>query len=368
MNIVHVLEDYSLTSGGIRTVVKNLHKELIKHKHKSTIISPYAEITDKILKPEKANSILWKYWGKTKDLEDLLTELNKQNSGIDVIHVHGVWMYSQYFACQYANENRIPYVVSFHGMFEPWLWKKGYLKKKLYFEFITKRYFKKANTLHSITPFESEDLKERFPKTKVNEIPNLIHDFQKKDDKQIHTISSKKYILYLGRLDPKKGIDLLIDAFSKIEDKSVSLKIAGSFNDYSKSLIALTKSLNLENRIEFLGLVKGKKKDNLFRDAFVFVAPSYSEVIGMVNLESAIVGTPVITTHQTGLCKDWNENGGLLINPNKKELLEALNKVLSWSYDERNTKGESLKNFVKKEYCWEGKFIAWENLYRSILE
>ena len=68
MNIIHVLEDYSLTSGGIRTVVKNLHEELIKHNHKSIIISPFDEVNDNILKPKRADSFLWKYWGKSLDL------------------------------------------------------------------------------------------------------------------------------------------------------------------------------------------------------------------------------------------------------------------------------------------------------------
>ncbi len=366
MNIIHVLEDYSLTSGGIRTVVKNLHEELIKHNHKSIIISPFDEVNDNILKPKRADSFLWKYWGKTKNLDEILNEINQKQGKIDVIHVHGVWMHSQYLACRFSHINNIPYVVSFHGMFEPWLWKKGYIKKKLYFELFTKKYFKKANTLHSITPFESSDLKERFPNTKVYEIPNLIHDFKKNDKNEDIIKSSKKYILYLGRLDRKKGINLLIHAFSKIEDNNISLKIAGALNDYSKSLVKLVNSLNLNNRIEFLGLVKGKEKDDLFRFAKVFVAPSYSEVIGMVNLESAILGTPVITTNQTGISENWNKNGGILINPNVKEITNALNKVLSWSEVERKKNGESLKTFVREEYCWESKFKDWETLYNSI--
>ena len=269
MNIIHVLEDYSLMSGGIRTVVKNLHEELIKHNHKSIIISPFDEANDRIIKPKKTDSVLWKYWGKTKNLNQIFNEINQKEGKIDVIHVHGVWMHSQYSACRFSQINKIPYVVSFHGMFEPWLWKKGYIKKKLYFELFTKKYFEKANTLHSITPFESSDLKERFPNTKVYEIPNLIHDFKKHHKHEANGKIKEQYILYLGRLDPKKGIDLLIQAMSKIEDKNISLKIAGALNDYSKSLVKLINNLKLNGRIEFLGLVKGKEKDDLFRFAKV---------------------------------------------------------------------------------------------------
>jgi glycosyltransferase involved in cell wall biosynthesis len=126
--------------------------------------------------------------------------------------------------------------------------------------------------------------------------------------------------------------------------------------------------LSLQSRVQFIGLVTGEKKAKLFKDAFLFVAPSYSEVIGMVNLEAASLKTPVITTFQTGLRKEWNENGGILINPNQDELTQALEKVLKWTKKERDIKGEILYNFVKQNYSWESRLSDWINIYSDIIK
>ena len=76
----------------------------------------------------------------------------------------------------------------------------------------------------------------------------------------------------------------------------------------------------------------------LFKNAFVFVAPSHSEVIGMVNLEAAILQTPVITTFQTGLLKDWSKNGGFLIEPTENEILKRYPDVLEILLCDQTTK------------------------------
>ena len=99
----------------------------------------------------------------------------------------------------------------------------------------------------------------------------------------------------------------------------------------------------------------------------MFVAPSHSEVVGMVNLESAVFGTPVITTIQTGLKKEWSNNGGFLVNPNIDEVQKVLEVSLGWSDDERNENGKKLNNFVTKEYSWQYRFKDWLNLYKSML-
>ena len=85
----------------------------------------------------------------------------------------------------------------------------------------------------------------------------------------------------------------------------------------------------------------------------------------MVNLEAAILKTPVITTYQTGLDKEWNANGGQLINPDIDELTTALEHALSWSVQEREQNGQKLHLFVRNNYSWEERFKDWLALYAS---
>jgi glycosyltransferase involved in cell wall biosynthesis len=359
MNIVHILEDFSFLSGGLRTVVKDLHNRLIYDGVNSTIITTRKENDDEVIRVDGGN----RPWRFSKNLSSKLNDLHAHKK-IDIIHIHGVWMYPQYAAAKFSVKNKIPFIISCHGMYEPWLWLNSNFKKKVYFKYVVKNIFSKAKYLHAITLPEANELKKLFPNTNIVEIPNLIDSSSIKIDAPGF---KEKYVLYLGRIDKKKGIDILINAFANVDNKNLKLKIAGGYNDYQKELEALVKSLNLNDKVEFVGLVTGAEKEILFKNAFVFVAPSHSEVVGMVNLESAALGTPVITTKQTGLKKEWSDNGGFLVNPNVDEVQKALEVSLNWSSEERNENGKKLNNFVTKEYSWEYRFKDWLNLYKSIL-
>ncbi|MFT5846838.1 MAG: glycosyltransferase involved in cell wall biosynthesis [Psychroserpens sp.] len=360
MNVIHVLEDYSYQSGGIRTVVLDLHTRLLDSDINSKILTTKIEDGDEAINVE-GDTTPWRY---SKNLKSTLKNLYS-TSKIDLIHIHGVWMYPQYAAAKFAKQYNIPFLITCHGMYEPWLWSKGTLKKKMYFNLVVKSAFSKADYLHAITNNEAKELKVLFPSTPTVEIPNLIDS---KRAVQSEYNSQEKYILYVGRLDSKKGIDLLIKAFSNLNPEGFKLKIAGNFNDYKQKLDELVLSLGMEDKVEFLGLVTGEEKVKLFINAYVFVAPSHSEVVGMVNLEAAMYKTPVITTFQTGLKKEWSENGGILVNPNVREIESALQSSLNWTIEQRNENGLKLHNFVLKAYSWQYRFDDWIKLYESMLK
>ena len=357
MKILHIVEDYSLESGGLRTVIKNLDFYLKSVNIDSYIISSKKEEEDDIKIIQSDN--IWMYnknWA-SEILKNI--EINK----INIVHIHGVWMFPQFIAARVCIENKIPFMITPHGMYEPWLWKKSGLKKKIYFNFLAKKLFGKAKYIHAITSDEENNLRKLFLSNDFIKIPNLI-SVKKKSNEEINL---QKYILYLGRLDSKKGIDILIKSFSKIQNSNFTLKIAGTFNPYKLELEKLIRELSIDNKVEFLGLVKNKQKEDIIKNAWVLIAPSHSEVIGMVNLEAAALKTPVITTYQTGIEKGWNTNGGVLINPTEDDLDAALAKAVNWSKEKRKNNGEELFNYVREEYSWEKKIYDWKKAYKALL-
>lgn len=358
MKILHIVEDFSLNSGGLRTVIKNLDFHLKSKGYESYILASNKEKEDDIFLVETNNK--WLYSNKWIGVIDSIVKKH----GIEIIHIHGVWLFPQFIGAKYAVKNNIPLVLSSHGMYQPWLWKKGTLKKKIYFYFLSKKWFSKASIIHAITPDETTNLRTHFKKNKFIEIPNLISIYAEKEQ----VLNTEKYILYLGRLNKTKGIDLLINAFSQIDNQNIKLKIAGGFNNYKIELETLVRSLNLTNKVEFLSLVKNEVKSKLIKNSWVMVSPSYSDVIGMVNLEAAALKTPMITTYNTGLKKEWNTNGGKLINPNIEELKNALTEVLNWTIEERNTNGKHLFDFVEQHYSWKSRLKDWRNLYKNALK
>jgi glycosyltransferase involved in cell wall biosynthesis len=357
MKILHIVEDFSVKSGGLRTVILNLDFYLKKLGHKSYILASDKEYSDDIFVVKAANK--WLYSREWKNEISNIIDKHK----IELIHIHGAWLYPQYIGAKIASQKKIPMVLSLHGMFQPWLWKKGTLKKKLYFYLLSKKQFSKAAIIHTITAQETKTIKGFFKRNDVVEIPNLISVIDQKE--KLNSIEKK--IVYLGRLNKTKGIDLLIKAFSKINNKEILLQIAGGSNSYQKELEALVESLKIKERVEFLGEVKGEKKMKLIKNAWVMACPTYSDVIGMVNLEAAALKTPMITTHITGINSEWNINGGKLINPNIEELTAALIESLNWSLEKRNAQGELLYKYVKKEYSWENRSNDWELLYKKAI-
>jgi glycosyltransferase involved in cell wall biosynthesis len=346
-NLYHIAEDVSRASGGVRTVVKDIQIQFLDSKILTTV-----KDQDDLDIQEFSNKGPWLY------SSDLKAHLNGLVS-TSIFHIHGVWMHAQYAAAKTAAKSNIPFVLSPHGMYEPWLWKEGRLKKKLYFKGVSSSAFAKARYIHAITPEEQKNLQKLFPKTEVVCIPNAIEIEEMVERKA----PSRPYFLFLGRIHPKKGLELLLNVFASLKMLDFDLKIAGPENDHSKELQRLAQQ---DPRIRFLGEVRGLDKKHLYRDAHAFVAPSYSEVVGMVNLEAAMMGTPVITTHQTGLLNEWNEKGGILINPTFAELKNAVLESANWDDHKREIKGNQLRDFVIQEYSWKVNKPKWEAIYNSM--
>jgi glycosyltransferase involved in cell wall biosynthesis len=138
-------------------------------------------------------------------------------------------------------------------------------------------------------------------------------------------------------------------------------------SQYSSYLKALVTELGLVSRVRFMGPIYGPQKWQLYRNAWAVCFPSYSEVIGLVNLEAAAVSTPVVTSYNTGLL-DWEEGGGILVYPRVEDLTRALQQILSWSDSERQDRGRQLRRLVERRYSWEAVGPQWSNLYSDLLE
>lgn len=359
MKVHHILEDFSKVSGGVRAVVKDLTTNLAFNQEIiTTNIDEFQSMEQ--LKCFHTNHI----WRKSNQLKSYINQA--VNNADSVFHIHGVWMYPQYITAKIAINSNSPFLITAHGMYEPWLWKQGFMKKKLYFNLLSKNKFKKANLFHAITSQEKDELYKLFnKKINIEVIPNLI-SFKNGYKKNESVSREEDYILFIGRIDPKKGIKMLIEVFSKINNNKFKLKIAGPDSLHKQELISLTKGLSIEDKVEFVGFIQGEEKYKLYREAQVLVTPSYSEVIGLVNLEAAIAKTPVITTVNTGLLGEWNKEGGTLINPISQELEAALKNAMSWGREERDERGQRLFDFVYQNYSWEKNLYRWEELYNNL--
>lgn len=354
-DIYHITENISNSSGGVRTILKLLHENLVNNKINSKIITTCKEPEDAFteFKSDKA-------WYYNTHIKSHLKTLSDNA----IFHLHGVYTYNQYVASEIAKKKNIPYLITPHGMLEPWILEKNPIKKGLYLKLILNNILEKATVLHAITPLEKENLFKLTKHRNIVEIPNLI-DFNN-IPKNLNYNPKEDYFVFVGRIDSKKGIEIIIEALKIINNSNIKLKIIGVENKYSEYLKELIKKRDLVNNIDFLGGIFGDEKYDLIANARALLAPSYSEAIGMVNLEAAACKTPVITTFQTGLKKEWGGNGGILINPNVSELKNAIIESYNWNNSERIERGKNLYEFTQNNYSWDKKAWLWHELYESL--
>jgi glycosyltransferase involved in cell wall biosynthesis len=372
MKILFITEDHSKNNYGITTVLSQLISELMEY---DSTIQPFLVSTStetvackknfytKLIPPSK---ILAGWRWSPFLLHHIEQIVNDQQ--IDLIHINGLWMAAQWAGLRVAKKRNLPCIISSHGMLESWFWERSSksknLKKSIYFKSMITPNLPKTTIVHAITPLEQENLRKWFPQQKSVIIPNAI----KVDPYHTETIP-QKYFLFIGRLHPKKGVDLFIQAFHNAHlDKEWKLILAGpkevpAYVDLLKQMI---QNLGLSDQVQMIGPVFSAEKEALIQNAWVMVVPSYSEVIGMVNLEAAVNFVPSITTFETGLL-DWATGGGELIHPNVDELTAKISESAAWSNEERIERGKRSRQLVLEKYSWNVVLPLWKNTYQSMV-
>jgi len=234
---------------------------------------------------------------------------------------------------------------------------------------IQKRILKEANVIHAITNEEVKQIKNFVSSNNIVMIPNGINseDFiifpsHKELEKLYPELIGKKVLLFLGRLHPVKGLDLLAKAFGMIARgrDDVYLLIAGPDSDGYKAKIkqTLEKERTLDKFI-FTGMLEGRKKSAALSGSDIFVLPSYSEGFSMAILEAMISKLPVIITRQCNFPEVTEYETGIIIEPGSKQLAQAICKLLD---DPQLCKkmGENGKRLVLEKFTWDK--IADKNL------
>lgn len=379
MKILFVTEGYGATLFGVAQVVRRL----VKQCGKAGV--PVRLLASTVMESESENPVLKKipvyHVGQRKSTVNRIFMIHHRMYSViseemeefepDVVHIHGVLSFVQVIATLVAAKRKTPVLISPHGMLEPWLWNQhGILRKqlkKLLWKLLLKPIIGKADYMHAITNQEALTLENEFPDIKQIHITNAI-DVSEYSTRQYRP-DEDKYLLFVGRLHPKKGVDLLIRAFNKAAVDDVRLIIAGpdSGYGYTNYLNCLIRELEMSDKVSLVGQKNGKEKTELLKRAWCTVVPSYSDVVALVNLESAASFTPTITTTMTGL-SDWASGGGILVEPEIDSISEAIKASCSWSLENRMKKGIIARKFVEQRYSWEVMGPEWIAAYKMIAE
>ncbi len=213
-----------------------------------------------------------------------------------LIHTHGMWLMPNVMPAAIARRRGAPLVFSTHGMMDPVVLEYSRVRKGLFLRLFQQRALDSVDCFHATSAEEVQHIRRFGLKQPIAVIPNGI-DIPELEPRTLDS-PPERTILYLGRIHPKKGIDLLIRAWAAIESRwpDWRLRIVGpSERQHDVELKRLAQSLGVQ-RVSFEPGVFGADRDAALRAADVFVLPTLSENFGLVVGEALAQETPVICT------------------------------------------------------------------------
>lgn len=289
----------------------------------------------------------------------------------DLLHTHGIYLWPLWTAAGEARRAGVPYVMSPRGMLEKALVeRKSALWKSALIGFVERRNLEAAAAVHVTSPREAEEASAfGFSVRRYAEIPNGV-DLDDRPDgvpvsARINTmIDEGPYVLFLGRVNWKKGLDRLIASLAHAPE--VRLIIAGNDEEqYQPTLDAIAGRAGVRDRVVFAGAVAGAEKAALLKASRAVVLPSYSENFGNVILEAMAAARPVIVTRDVGAAALVEQSGaGLIVGGSREELGGALSTLFA-DVARGDAMGERGRR-AASEWSWDAVALRMEALYDDI--
>jgi glycosyltransferase involved in cell wall biosynthesis len=294
----------------------------------------------------------------------------------DVVHVHGLWEEIQHLAARSARRHAVPYVIAPQGMLDPWSLNQSRWVKKLYMLWRLRRNLNRATAIQFTAELERDLTAPLGLRAPAIIEPNGI-DLSEYDDlpprgaaRRRHDVPTGTMLLFLSRLHPKKGLDLLIPAFARADlSHDATLVIAGPPDsaEYESHLRGLVKEHDIGRRVIFTGMLYGKDRLALMADADLFVLPSYQENFGIVVAEALACGTPVLISDGINIYKEIQSAGvGGVCEP---ELNSVTRELKRWGSDAelRRSAASKAAAFARERYDWNAIAARWKGHYEKLI-
>jgi glycosyltransferase involved in cell wall biosynthesis len=292
----------------------------------------------------------------------------------DGLHIHGLWEESTAVACKLARKLAKPYVLSAHGMLEPWALASKALKKRVYAALIERANVAGATCLHALTAAEAEQYRNFGATCPIAVVPNSVAVPAGADPElfllQFPQLRGKRLVLFLSRLHPKKGLDLLMEAWGRVagQNADAHLVIAGPDSEgLQRRLAQRAAELGAGHQITFTGMLAGAMKWSALAAAECYTLPSYSEGLSMALLEAMGMGLPVIATRACNMPEISASGAGWEIEARADALTAALEDLLGQSTQANLDKGRNGARLIASGYSTEQVTRQMAEVYDFVL-
>ena len=294
----------------------------------------------------------------------------------DIIHTQGIWMYFSYVNNKYCAQTHTPYIVSPHGMLDPWQLKQSFskdLKKKLVRLLYEDAHLRRAACIQALCESEYEAIRAFGLKNPVAIIPNGVALPAAASPAALPKPSvqgQRKTLLYLSRLHHKKGLAELLRgwALTQPAQHDWQLAIAGTTPDdaYLQSLLSLTQQLGIADSVQFVGGQFGAAKDARYRQSDAFIMPSFSEGLPMAVLEAWSYELPVVMTSFCNIPEGFAHQAALPIEPTPESIATGIKQLIARTEAERQQMGQRGYQLVSQSFTWEKVAKDTDELYQWV--
>lgn len=283
----------------------------------------------------------------------------------DVIHAHGIWGGASVLASQWATRNDTPFIVTPHGMLEPWALRNRAIKKKLPWLLWEKNALATATALEAKSAMEAANIARLGFNNPIATIPIGIH--APRAPSTAPDRSTPRTCLFFSRIDPKKGLELLLEAWNTVRPANWRLVIAGpDGGKYQRSLEERACRLGIANSVAFTGPAYNSAKWQLLQNANLFCLPSFSENFGIVVIEALSQGLPVITTTATPWEALKSEKCGWHVPATAGAITSALHEATRLSQVDLHAMGVRGKNYAERNFSWKTVASETNKLYNWV--
>jgi glycosyltransferase involved in cell wall biosynthesis len=278
----------------------------------------------------------------------------------EAAHLHGMWEGMVYWAASTAARRHIPYCITPHGMLDPWCLNRGALKKRLVLAVTMRGALERASFIHALNADEAALLRPLRLSAPVEVVPNGVFldevdplptpgDFRRRHA----ALGADPFVLFLGRLDAKKGLDLLVDAFKLVLARRPETRLVIAGPDYG-ALAPTTDHaarIGVADRLHGVGPLYGRDKFAAMIDASLFCLPSRQEGFSMAVVEAMACGRPVVISRECHFPEVAGRDAGLIAPLEAAGLAHALTALLE-NPPRAQRMGAAGRALIAERYTW----------------
>jgi len=288
-------------------------------------------------------------------------------SEADMVESQGLWMYPSLVSLGWSRRTGRPHMISPHGMLDPWAVRRSAWKKRIVRLWFEDAHLKSAACLRALNEAEARAIRAFGLTNPIAIVPNGV-DLPALGPER--TFADPPTLLFLGRIDPKKGVHELVRAWARLGPARGDwrLRLVGwGPAAYVEATRRLIDELGLEASVELSGPLFDAAKDEAFRAAEAFILPSYSEGLPMAVLEAWSYALPVLMTPACNIPEGVAAGAAVEIGTEPAAIAEGIRALIAFPEAERRAMGARGRRLVEERFTWPGVAAAMAEVYRWVV-